>query len=202
MGDVLAGGAVAVIAGVIGAFLSRRNARQLAIEAQRKQAANELHDELVEIRLLAQVIRTPKGELRDRLDQAETRWNRARLRLLGRIGSEKITERLAVISNVLLYGYASLPTWVSDGAGGRIQDPPRDLVMNVAEIIERCFQDALGCLEAYLDDEPLPPRSFLTQDEFYACETEPEPADVIADVRRQLKEYPPLNRAHHSEFQL
>jgi hypothetical protein len=94
-----------------------------------------------------------KSEVLSGWETARKELRRAVLRYTGRIGNHKITSRVDVLPTVLL---------VAATAGGRerLQRGERDLLFSLAYVVERAFIDAFICLDAFLNNQPIPPRTF------------------------------------------
>lgn len=177
-------GAVGSLFGVaLGWYLNRRSATEALVIQQRREAAANLLDAVVEARINTRVM-IEKSEVGRGLEVARKELRRAVLRYTGRIGNSEITSRVDALPLMLFIATE----------GGRADpqskggDSTTDL-FSLAYIVERAFTDAFICLDAYLNNEPLPPRTF-PDNAMEVMSDDSRSGDPVGRLRLELNNWP------------
>lgn len=185
--------AVAAVGGVaLGWHLNRKSAAEALVAQQRRQAASQLLDELVEARLKTQIL-NERERAQVAISEADDAWRRAVLRYSGRIGDEELTRRVDAASVALHLAR----TGGTDETRSRAAVEGVDLA-SLAYIVERAFLDVFVCLDALLNDRPLPDPSFPPD----PMRIITEEGDAVALLRAALNDYDEPERTARTRVML
>jgi hypothetical protein len=170
--------ALTVLAGVaLGGGISTLNARYMLVHQERRNAASRLTDAIVDAQMLT---RRPLKE--ENVSRAADDVYRATRRYSALVPAS-VAERVEPLHIVLFM------------AGGHVDDA--DPNFDLAYILKRAFDDALGTLDAYVLGRglfiwrSLPIRSFPNGAEIMESATDDGmPGEPLARVRQLLNEFP------------
>jgi hypothetical protein len=179
----------------LGWWLNRRSAASAAIEAQRRDAAVQLLNALVEARMHAGVM-VEAEKLSERLEIAKNEWRRALLRYAGRLDNQDLTSRIDEVYIVLFL--ATQGGLRPDRAG-----PEKEGVdlPSLAYLVERAFLDVFVSLDAFLNGKALPPRSF-PNNIMEVITDESRPGGPIDRLRAELNQWPDPERTARTKIMM
>jgi hypothetical protein len=154
--STLAGLGIPTFLGVLlGWLLNRRSRDTELVKQQQREAAGLLLDALVEAELALRVM-VPRADVHESIEQAQGTWRRAMLRYAGRIGNVELTSR---VEGMLIVFTLARSGGIDDDHDLR-SAPPSQHLIDITQIAGRAFLDSYVALEAFLNGQSLPPRSF------------------------------------------